>query len=193
MMPQTAGVVFHGRTCLWLLPRLPGGRSVRSAAHARFTERLADWRSNRRATVRQADILRGGDQRNRRQVEFLHGTNFDVDAVFGTHVCTDQNDDCLNGLRRLRHGGGQVCDELEVDLHRADGGESVPYTSTPLRRRSCCGRWRIIASADRHDAEDYSAQLTWRGFWKRTSTRSRKGPVYLCIPRHPDGRNGTIC
>ena len=56
-------------------------------------------------------------------------TGFDVDAVFGTHVCTGENDDTLNVYANYDMASGQVCDELEVDLHRADGREeSVPYT-----------------------------------------------------------------
>ncbi len=62
-------------------------------------------------------------------LNFYMETGFDVDAVFGTHVCTGENDDTLNVYANYDMATGQVCDELEVDLHRADGREeSVPYT-----------------------------------------------------------------
>ena len=56
-------------------------------------------------------------------LDFYMETNFDVDAVFGTHVCTGENDDTLNVYANYDMASGQVCDELEVDLHRADGRE----------------------------------------------------------------------
>ena len=51
--------------------------------------------------------------------------NFDVDTVFGTHVCTGENDDTLNVYANYDMAAGQVCDELEVDLHWADGHEEA--------------------------------------------------------------------
>ena len=56
-------------------------------------------------------------------LDFYMETTFDVDAVFGTHVCTGENDDTLNVYANYDMASGQVCDELEVDLHRADGRE----------------------------------------------------------------------
>ena len=51
-----------------------------------------------------------------------------MDAVFGTHVCTEENDDALNVYADYDMAAGQVCEELEVDLHRADGQvESLEY------------------------------------------------------------------
>lgn len=62
------------------------------------------------------------------RLNFYLETSFDVDAVFGTHVCTAENDDTLNVYADYDMATGQVCDELEVDLHRADGREeSVEY------------------------------------------------------------------
>ena len=61
-------------------------------------------------------------------LNFYMETGFDVDAVFGTHVCTGENDDTLNVYANYDMAAGQVCDELEVDLHWADGREeSVEY------------------------------------------------------------------
>ena len=56
-------------------------------------------------------------------LNFYMETYFDVDKVFGTYVCTCENDDTLNVYANYDCASGQVCDELEVDLHRADGRE----------------------------------------------------------------------
>ena len=62
------------------------------------------------------------------RLNFYLETGFDVDKVFGTHVCTAENDDTLNVYADYDMAAGQVCDMLEVDLHRADGSEeSVEY------------------------------------------------------------------
>ena len=62
-------------------------------------------------------------------LNFYMETSFDVDKVFGTHVCTEENDDTLNVYANYDCASGQVCEELEVDLHRADGREeSLSYT-----------------------------------------------------------------
>ncbi len=61
-------------------------------------------------------------------LDFYMETNFDVDAVFGTHVCTGENDDTLNVYANYDMADGQVCNGLEVDLHKANGREeSVEY------------------------------------------------------------------
>lgn len=62
------------------------------------------------------------------RLNFYLETSFNVDAVFGTHVCTAENDDTLNVYADYDMRTGQVCDMLEVDLHRADGREeSLEY------------------------------------------------------------------
>ena len=97
---------------------------------ARFTERLADCEigSAGHLSARQVSFAEEISEIDSR-LNFYMETNFDVDAMFGTHVCTDENDDCLNVYADYDMAAGQVCDELEVDLHRADGRvESVPYT-----------------------------------------------------------------
>ena len=53
------------------------------------------WRA-RNSPLLTGYLLRGGDHRDRQPAGFLHGNNFDVDAVFGAHVCTSENDDTLN-------------------------------------------------------------------------------------------------
>lgn len=68
-------------------------------------------------------------------LNFYMETNFDVDAVFGTRVCTTENDDWLNVYANYDMTTGQVCDELEIDLHRAGGvEESLTYTLNPAEK-----------------------------------------------------------
>ena len=63
------------------------------------------------------------------RLNFYMETGFDVDAVFGTYVCTSENDDWLNVYADYDMASGQVCGELEIALHRGDGGEeSLTYT-----------------------------------------------------------------
>lgn len=58
-------------------------------------------------------------------LNFYMQTYFNVDAVFGTHVCTSENDDTLNVYANYDMAAGQVCDTLEVDLQWADGHEEA--------------------------------------------------------------------
>ena len=58
-------------------------------------------------------------------LNFYLETSFDVDAVFGTQVCTTENDDGLNVYANYDMASGQVCDELEIALHRGDGSETA--------------------------------------------------------------------
>lgn len=50
-------------------------------------------------------------------------TNFDVDAAFGTFVCTDENDDWLNIYANYDIAQGRPCDTLELNLCKGDGTE----------------------------------------------------------------------
>ncbi len=56
-------------------------------------------------------------------LNFYMDTYFNVDEVFGTHVCTGENDDTLNVYANYDMAAGQICDTLEVDMHWADGRE----------------------------------------------------------------------
>ena len=68
-------------------------------------------------------------------LNFYMETNFNVDAVFGTRVCTAENDGTLNIYANYDMASGQVCDELEVDLHWADGREeAVEYRLNPAEK-----------------------------------------------------------
>lgn len=56
-------------------------------------------------------------------LEFYMDVSFDADAVFGTQVCTSENDDYLNIYANYDLERGCVCDTLEVYLVRGDGSE----------------------------------------------------------------------
>ena len=57
------------------------------------------------------------------KLNFYVQTEFDVDAVFGTFVCTDKNDDWLNIYANYDMEKNRPCDTLELCLCKADGTE----------------------------------------------------------------------
>ena len=59
---------------------------------------------------------------------------FDVDEVFGTHVVTDENSDWLNVYANYSLADRQVCDTLDLILHREDSrDEELTYRLDPLK------------------------------------------------------------
>ena len=56
-------------------------------------------------------------------LEFYMEVVFDADKVFGTHVCTMDNDDYVNVYANYDMAIQRVCDTLEVYLVRGDGSE----------------------------------------------------------------------
>ena len=63
------------------------------------------------------------------KLNFYIDTTFDVDAAFGTDVCTDKNDDYINLYADYDMESGQVCDELTIILWKGDGqSEERSYT-----------------------------------------------------------------
>ena len=84
-----------------------------------------------------------------------------MDAAFGTHVCTAENDDTLNVYADYDMRTGQVCDMLEVDLHRADGKEeSLEYRLDAVEKAVLL--WKMDEHCQRQTGqtlEQYSAQL----------------------------------
>ena len=63
------------------------------------------------------------------RLNFYMETAFDVDEVFGTNVCTPENDDWLNVYANYDMLTGTVCDVLDLELHRSDGSEEeLTYT-----------------------------------------------------------------
>ena len=57
------------------------------------------------------------------KLNFYVQTEFDVDAVFGTFVLTDENDDWLNVYANYDIAQGKPCDTLELTLCKGDGSE----------------------------------------------------------------------
>lgn len=57
------------------------------------------------------------------QMEFYMDVIFDADKVFGTNVCTTENDDFINVYANYDMERGCVADMLEVYLVRSDGSE----------------------------------------------------------------------
>lgn len=55
------------------------------------------------------------------KLNFYVKTEFDVDAVFGTNVLTDENDDWLNIYANYDVRNDELCDSLELTLCKADG------------------------------------------------------------------------
>ena len=59
------------------------------------------------------------------KLNFYVRTEFDVDAAFGTFVCTDKNDDWLNIYANYDMEKNRPCDTLELCLCKADGTEET--------------------------------------------------------------------
>ena len=57
------------------------------------------------------------------KLSFYVQTEFDVDAAFGTFVCTDENDDWLNIYTDYDIAQGRPCDTLELNLCKSDDSE----------------------------------------------------------------------
>ena len=95
------------------------------------------------------------------RLNFYLQTDSDVDAVLGTHVCTAENDDWLNVYANYDMAADEVCDELEVDLHWADGREeSVPYTLNAAEKEVLLLKMdEYCQEQTGQSLEDYSAHL----------------------------------
>ena len=105
-------------------------------------------------------------------LDFYMETYFNVDAVFGTHVCTGENDDTLNVYANYDMASGQVCDELEVDLHWADGREeAVEYRLNAVEKAVLLRKMDAYCQEQtRLSLTEYSAQLM-------AETQEPQGPV----------------
>lgn len=57
------------------------------------------------------------------KLNFYLQADFDVDAAFGTFVCTDQNDDWLNIYANYDVERDRLCDTLELNLCKGGGSE----------------------------------------------------------------------
>ena len=102
-------------------------------------------RSLTEADIRFSDeVLRFGSLLN-----FYVETGFDVDAVFGTHVCTGENDDWLNVYATYDLDTAQVSDHLSLCLCRGDGTEQeMVYPLSPVERELLDGKMREYVGMD---------------------------------------------
>ena len=57
------------------------------------------------------------------KLNFYVQADFDVDAAFGTYVCTDQNDDWLNIYANYDIEQDRLCNTLDLNLCKGDGSE----------------------------------------------------------------------
>ena len=94
-------------------------------------------------------------------LNFYMETSFDVGEVFGALVCANENDDALNVCANYDMASGLVCDELEVNLYRADGrGESVTYRLNTVEKAIMLRKMDAYCQGQTGKTlKDYSAQL----------------------------------
>lgn len=78
------------------------------------------------------DLITFGDEISECEdrLNFYIPVTFDCDAVFGTNVCSIDNDDWLNIYVDYDMARGEVADHLEISLNRADG--KIEYLTYPL-------------------------------------------------------------
>lgn len=86
---------------------------------------------------------------------------FNVDKVFGTHVCTARNNDWLNVYANYDMTAGQVCDTLELVLNRADGkDEELTYPLNAVEKAVLLRKMEdYCQQQNRQSLTEYSAQL----------------------------------
>ena len=101
-----------------------------------------------------ADEITADDGR----LNFYLENSFDVDRVFGTR--TAKRDDWLNVYANYDMASGQVCDMLEVDLHRADGREgSMEYRLNAVEKAALLRKMDAYCQQQTGQSlADYSAQ-----------------------------------
>ena len=126
---------------------------------ARFVEKLADREiaSAGHLTAKDfsfADEITADDGR----LNFYLENSFDMDRVFGTR--TAKGDDWLNVYANYDMAAGQVCDMLEVDLHRADGREeSIEYRLNSVEKAALLQKMDTYCQQQTGQSlADYSAQ-----------------------------------
>ena len=130
---------------------------------ARFENSLTGRQISSAGHLSVQDILLAEEicEMDGQRLNFYLEASFDVDAVFGTHVCTGENDDTLNVYADYDMSTGQVCDELEIDLHLADGHEeSVEYRLTSVEKATLRRKMDDYCQQQTGQSlKDYSTQL----------------------------------
>ena len=144
-------------TAVWHADRC--GSYSWNVRNARFTEKLAgkETASAGHLSAKNfsfADEITADDGR----LNFYLENSFDVDRVFGTR--TAKGDDWLNVYASYDMAAGQVCDMLEVDLHRADGREeSLEYRLDDVEKSALLQKMDAYCQQQtRQSLKEYSAQ-----------------------------------
>ncbi len=57
------------------------------------------------------------------RLNFYMEVIFDADTLFDSYICTMEDRDWINVYANYDMASGQVCDELDIELHRGDGSE----------------------------------------------------------------------
>ena len=106
------------------------------------------------------------------KLNFYVQTEFDVDAVFGTFVCTDENDDWLNIYANYDIAEDRPCDTLELCLCKADGTEeSWSYQLNAAEREVLLRKMEEYCQQQTGmSLRDYAQQF-------REEPEQRQGPV----------------
>ena len=95
------------------------------------------------------------------QLNFYVSTDFDPDRAFGTHVCTDENDDWVNVYANYDMTKGKVCGALEVNLCRGDGTEkTMHYPLSTAEKKVLAGKMEAFCLEQTGlSLKDYCAQI----------------------------------
>ena len=95
------------------------------------------------------------------RLNFYVATDFDPDHAFGTHVCTDENDDWVNVYANYDMSKGQVCGALEVNLCRGDGTEkTMLYPLSPAEKKTLAGKMEAFCQKQTGlSLKDYCAKI----------------------------------
>ena len=104
------------------------------------------------------------------RLNFYVATDFDPDYVFGTHVCTDENDDWVNVYANYDMAKGQVCGALEVNLCRGDGTEkTMLYPLSTAEKKVLAGKMEAFCMEQTGlSLKNYCAQIQAEDMSKTT-------------------------
>jgi hypothetical protein len=139
-----------------------GGSYDRERRQFRLMEKLADREIPSAGHLSSENIvLSDGLVADNGQLNFYMETAFGVDKVFGTRICPGESDDSLNIYANYDCAAGQVCDELEVDLHWADGREeAVEYRLNAVEKATLLRKMEeYCLQQTGQTLKDYSGQL----------------------------------
>lgn len=94
-------------------------------------------------------------------LNFYIPVTFDVDAVFGTNVCTFENDDWLNVYANYDMKAGEVTDHLELSLNRSNGDiECLTYPLDAEQRAALCEKMNAYClERTNKSLEEYSREV----------------------------------